>query len=111
MKKKKRSKEITLVGYVRSTDQDLNDAASEISIEADGEEYVVEDEGLVEELLDFLDEEIEVTGIVTEDGDGIKYIKITDYELLEYDEDYGENSDFDLEEDDEDDDFREAQGN
>ena len=87
MKKRKTSKETIITGYVTAVDWNLNDVASAISIENDEEEYVVQNEELVEELLDFLDEEIEVKGLVTEDGDGAKYIRVTGYELLESDDD------------------------
>ena len=100
----KTSKKV-ITGYVTAIDWDMNDTVSAISIEADGEEYIVEDEGLVEELLDFLDEEVEVTGIITEDGDGTKHIRITDYERLENDDDYDDNIDFEFENDESEDDF------
>jgi hypothetical protein len=90
MKERKTSKEIIVTGYVTASDWDLNDVASAISIENEDEEYVVQNEDLVEELLDFLDEEIEVKGIVTEGGDGTKYIRVTSYEMLESDDDQDE---------------------
>ena len=76
-----------------ANDWDLNDVVNSISIEADGEEYIVENDNLMIELSDFLDEEIEVIGIVTENGDGTKYIRIVSYELLEGHYDYDEFTD------------------
>ena len=56
---------------------------------------------LVEKLLEFMDEEVEVTGIIEEENDGTKWITMSGYEPLEddsdedSDEEYG--NDLDLE--------------
>ena len=91
MRKKKGSKERTIIGYVTATDWDLDDVVSEVSIETDSDDYVVEDSGLGKELFDLLGEEVEVAGTVTEDGDGIKYIRVISYKLIESD---GDNDEF-----------------
>ena len=88
MKNKKTSRKKTFIGYVNAAQWDVDHGVRAISIEADGDEYIVENERLLEELSDSLDEEIEVTGIVTENGDGTKYIKVISYELLESYEDF-----------------------
>ena len=89
-RKKRLSKELTITGQVIATDWDLNDGVNEISIETEDDEYVVEDNSLWEDLFDNLDEEVEVTGVITEDGDATKYIMVTSYKLLESDDDYDE---------------------
>ena len=55
---------------------------------------------LGEELFDFLDEDVEVTGTVREDKDGTKRIQVISYEVLEDVE--GEDDDEDFSYDDED---------
>jgi hypothetical protein len=82
MKKKRPPMEFTVAGYVRATDWDLNDMVNEISIETGDEDYVVAQNDLAEELFKLLDREVEVTGIVKENREGIKWITPTSYEVL-----------------------------
>jgi hypothetical protein len=82
MKRKKPPLEFTVTGYVRATDWDLNDIVNEISIETDHEDYVVDQKDSGEELFDLLDREVEVTGIIKEDREGIKRITLTSYQAL-----------------------------
>ena len=114
MKKRKKDhqKKVTITGHVMATDWDLNDNVSEVSVETnDDEEYVVEDSGLGEKLFGLFGEEIEVTGMVKEDEDGTKRIRITSYEVLESEyvnTDYEDYEDYELEEDDEEEAFKEG---
>lgn len=111
MKKKRREKEVHIIGYVISTGQDFNDLTSAISFETEDDEYFVEDNKLGEELFDLVDDKVEVTGMVKEDEDGTKWIRITSYEVLESEyvnTDYEDYEDYELEEDDEEEAFREG---
>lgn len=101
MKKNSPEKEITITGYVIESEWDDSDDLIAVGIETDeDEEYVVDPDELGEELFDRLDKRIEATGVVRKDKDGAKRIKVTDYQLLEDEEDYFED---DYEDEDEED--------
>jgi len=91
----------TIVGIVAVSETDEEDRVIGVCILAEDDEYEVEMSGLGEDLLEFLDEEVEVTGIIEEERDGTKRITVSGYEALEddsdedSDEDYG--NDLDLE--------------
>ena len=109
MKKKQQVKEReeTIVGYVIPSEWDSEDNVISISISTDDDDYLVDLNKQGEELFDFLDEDVEVTGIVREDKDGTKRIKVTTYEVIEDadDEEYDEEEEdfgFDDEDDEED---------
>jgi hypothetical protein len=103
MKKSQPPKEVTIVGHVTPSDWDTDDNMIGISVATDAEEYVVELTRTGEELFDFLDETVKVTGIVRSDRDGTQRIRVADYEVLdEMDEDsYGGNEDYTHDLDDE----------
>jgi hypothetical protein len=82
MKNKTPLKEFTIRGYIEVDYSVGDENVTGIKIVADDDEYTVEMDGFGEELLLFLDEEIEVTGIISEEKDGNKYIKITGYDIL-----------------------------
>jgi uncharacterized membrane protein YcgQ (UPF0703/DUF1980 family) len=103
MKKDKTAKEETIVGYVVPSEWDNEDNVVAISISTEEDDYLVEMNKLGEELFDFLDEDVEVTGLVREDRDGTKRIRITSYEVLEdVDDEYEEEDDYNFDEEDED---------
>ena len=93
MKKQKAPKELTLTGFVIPEEWDNNDNVIAIAISTEDEDYLVERNKQGEELYDFLDEDVEVTGFVREDKDGTKHISITTYEILHID-DYDEDNDY-----------------
>ena len=93
-----------IVGFVKPNDWDDDDTVTELSISTDDDDYIVESNTLGEELFDLLDEDVDVTGIVTEDKERKKRIHITSYEVLENYE-YGDDEDYEYEEDDEGSDF------
>jgi len=102
-KKSEPPKEETIVGYVVPNEWDNEDNVVAISISTDDDDYVVELNKLGEELFDFLDEDVEVTGIIRDDKDGTKRIRVTGYEVLEDVEDENEEEeDFDYDSEDED---------
>lgn len=104
MKKKQtvKEREETIVGYVIPSEWDNEDNVISISISTDDDDYLVELNKLGEELFDFLDEDVEVTGIVKDEKDGTKRIKVTSYEVIEdADEEY-DDEDFGYDDDDED---------
>lgn len=93
MKKEKKQKEVTIRGFVTPEEWDNDDNVIAIGISTDDDDFLVEINKLGEELFDFLDEDVEVTGIVREDKDGTKRISITSYEVL--DTDYEDEEDYD----------------
>ena len=102
-KKSEPPKEETIVGYVVPNEWDNEDNVVAISISTDDDDYVVELNKLGEELFDFLDEDVEVTGIIRDDKDGTKRIRVTSYEVLEDVEDENEeDEDFNYDGEDED---------
>lgn len=106
MKKKQpvMEKEETIVGYIIPSEWDKEDNVISISISTDDDDYLVELNKQGEELFDFLDEDIEAIGIVREDKDGTKRIKVTSYEVIEdTDEEYEEEEEEDFGFDDDDD--------
>ena len=103
MEKNQPQKEVTIVGYVVPSEWDNDDNVVSISISTDDDDYVVEVNKLGEELFDFLDEDVEVTGIVREDKDGTKRIRVISYEVLEDVEDeYDEDDDYSYDNEDDD---------
>lgn len=89
MKKAKQPKEITVNGFVVPEDWDEDDNVVAISVTTDDDDYLVDLNKLGEELFDFLDEDVQVTGLVRVERDGTKRITVTGYEVLETDdEDY-----------------------
>jgi hypothetical protein len=103
IKKSEPPKEETVVGFVVPNEWDNEDNVVAISISTEDDEYVVELNKLGEELFDFLDEDVEVTGIIRDDKDGTKRIRVTSYEVLEDAEDESEeDEDFNYDNEDED---------
>jgi hypothetical protein len=95
MKKARVEKEGTISGVVTATDWDDEDNVIGVSIITDEDEYLVEQNRIGEELFDFLDEDVEVTGIVETDPDGTRHIRVAGFEVLEtdYDSDYDDEDD------------------
>ncbi|MBF0118198.1 MAG: hypothetical protein HQK79_05130 [Desulfobacterales bacterium] len=110
MKKTKTpEKEITITGYVTEIEEDDEIVGVRI-ITDDDDDYVVELNNVGKRLLDLIDEEIRANGIIKKEKGGVKKITISDFEVIEYeddddfdDDDYDEDDDEDY--DDEDDDF------
>ena len=102
MKKQKIQKEVTLTGYIVPEEWDMNDNVIAIGLITEEDDYLIELNKIGEELFDFLDEDLEVTGTVREDKDGTKHITITGYEILrdEDSEDEEGYDDYDYEDED-----------
>lgn len=99
MKKKKAVKEVTIVGFVREIRDDDDEVSLEIS--ADDDDYAVEMNKQGKRLLSLVGNDVEVTGAVTQDDDGISRISVSSFEVLETDDDDEYLYDDDDEEDDE----------
>lgn len=96
--KKKAGKEITILGYVAEVESENDDFVG-VKISTDDDDYYVTQNKISKLLENLIDEDVEVTGIVSAEGeDGIKYITVTDYEVLNLD--YGYEDDEEKEEDD-----------
>ena len=101
-KKYKPTNEVTILGYLTPSEWDDDDNVVSVAISTDDDYYVVELNGLGEELFDILDEDVEVTGIVEKERDGTNRITVTSYEVLsedDYEEDEGWGYDEDEEQD------------
>ena len=90
-----KTKEENIRGYVVPVDWDNDDKVIEVSIQTDNDDFEVDRNGLGRELLDFLDKEVEVTGIVHEDRYGMKRVTVSDYEVLSEADDEDECEDGD----------------
>jgi hypothetical protein len=82
MKKDAQLKETTLKGYIVPIKWDGDGNVISIELSTDDEDYLVEMDGVGWELLDHADEEVEVTGIISDERDTIKSITVINYELL-----------------------------
>ena len=96
MSKKAPPEEMTISGFVAATEWDSDDNIIGLEISTDDEDYVVENNRLFDELVELWQEDIEATGIVSEDRDGTKRISITSYEVInEFDDGDEEVSGYD----------------
>ena len=91
MKEKEREmKEVTFRGTLMPGDWDDDDNIIALEISTDDDVFQVEMNGLWDELKDLVessDEEVEVTGYVTEERDGTKWVRVTGYDVLSVRED------------------------
>ena len=85
IKKRSVEKEVQIVGWV--TEGEDEDDFEGVSIETDKEDYEVILDKVGKKLTRLIDEEVEVTGIVTVDEDGTHKIKVLNFEVLDFDED------------------------
>ena len=102
MARRSKSKETVINGYLEADEWDEDDNVIGVKVVTDYEDYSIEMNGLGEELLSFLGEDVEVIGIVEEEKDGSKLIKATGFEILaesdeddDYDLDFEDDLDFD----------------
>ena len=114
MKKAKYAgKEMTIVGVVEEIEEEDGNG---VIIATDDDDYVVELNKQGKRLSQEVDMDVEVTGIITKNGDGTKRITVTKFEVLESDDDddddemyYGDDDDESYDDDetyDDDDDTR-----
>ncbi len=82
----KSGKEMVLTGYVTPEDWDDDDNVIAIKISTEEDDYLVNRNKAGKELLQFIDEEVEVTGFVEEDEDGAHHITVISYDVLQLDE-------------------------
>lgn len=90
MEKSNSSNEVTLTGTVVPSEWDDDDNVIAVAISTDDEDYVVERNRLGAELFDFLDENVEVRGILKKGMSGGKGVSVIDYEVLGSNSDFGE---------------------
>lgn len=83
-----------VVGFVDLIDEYDDEAGIKISTDED-EEYVVEMNRQGRRLADYMGEEVEVFGTVTEDKDGTLSMSVTKFEVLEYDEEEEDSFSYD----------------
>jgi len=98
-KRKNIATEMTITGYVEEFDS-IEDGVGILIAGDDDENYVVELNKSGKKLSSFLDERVKVTGLVTKDQDGLKYISVSTFDIFENTEDYYERDDDRFEDDD-----------
>ena len=104
MKKSISPREITITGYVTPVEWDTDDEVISVAIMTDDDEFVVEGNRLGSELIEYLEKDVELTGLLTEESDGTKRILPMSYELLETEGDDDEDEYYGY--DDDEDEFR-----
>jgi len=72
---------VTLVGYVNPLEWDNEGNVIGVGIECDDGPCLVEVDRLGQELFDFLDERVKVTGNIRTDKKGLRRIRVSGYEL------------------------------
>lgn len=88
-----RNSKKTIHGIITVSDWDKNDEILGIKIQsADEEEYHISDPDIMEELIDALQNEVEITGTVSVNADGEKVMQVETYEILS--EIYGDEPDW-----------------
>jgi len=93
-KRKNIAREMTITGFVEEFDS-MEEGVGILISGDDEENYVVELNKNGKKLSSFLDEKVKVTGVVTKDGDGLKYIDISSFDVFEDTEDYYDRDDDD----------------
>ena len=82
MLKNNKEKEVTLRGYLAAREWDHNDNVVSIDLLTDDEDYEIELNKVGVDLFDFLDEDVEVTGVLRKGRNGTALIRVTSYEPL-----------------------------
>lgn len=95
-KAKKPQKEVTLVGFVSPIEKD--DMVVGVEISTDDDDYLVELNKQGKDLFNYLDEDVEVKGIVTKDKDDNYKITVNSFEVLGNEDDEIDDDDYDDEE-------------
>jgi hypothetical protein len=85
-KLKHSEKEITITGFVDELDFDQNDLVG-VQISTQDDEYLVEYNSMGKKLLYLIGEEVAATGVASQDGDGNRRIRISDFRVLQYGDD------------------------
>jgi len=83
MARKETSIENTISGIVIPIEWDDYDDSTRVAIQtSDEKEYLVDRNKKGKELLELIEEEVEATGVVREDGDSNYIIKVNEYSVL-----------------------------
>jgi hypothetical protein len=91
-KSKQSQQEITITGFVDELDFDQNGLVG-VQISTEDDEYLVEYNSMGKKLLYLIGEEVAATGVASQDGDGKRRIRITDFRVLEYGDDPEDHDD------------------
>jgi hypothetical protein len=91
MKKKGEKRKIR--GFITPSAWDSEDNVIELSISTDDADYIVKSDKKASELYDLINEDVEIMGIVTENGNGIKSITVISLKKLN-ENDYEEGGNF-----------------
>lgn len=73
---------MTVVGFVEEFDS-IEDGRGILISATDNDNYIVELDKKGKKLVSFLDEKVKVTGMVTKDRDGLKYIAVSGFKVFE----------------------------
>ena len=80
------TREVSLTGFVYEVEE--GGWVKGIAISTGDEDYIVDKNEWEEKLRNEIENDIQVTGIVTKDPDGKQHIRVTGYELLYKDGEY-----------------------
>ena len=102
-KAKNIAQKVTITGFVEEFEYD--DGAYGLKVVTDENEYIVELDKTGKRLRKLEGEEVEATGLVTYDKDGVNHLKMEHFEVIEYNDnddsdDYGYYDDDDIDRDD-----------
>jgi len=89
MKRKMKTKEEILKGTIVATEWDRHDKVTEVSLQTEDDDFVIDlSNAYGKEMFDFLDHEVEVTGIVRQNRHGVKIITVMDFQQIEEEDDF-----------------------
>ncbi len=98
-------KEVRIIGMINALEWDDDDNITVIEISTEDEDYVVEPDGTGKKLFDYVGEDVEAVGKISSVRGQNDRIKVSKFEVMEYDddeeEDYDDDGDYDDEDEDE----------
>jgi hypothetical protein len=80
------TREVSLIGFIYEVEE--RGWVKGIAISTGDEDYIVDKNEWEEKLRNEIENDVQVTGIVTKDSDGKLHIRVTGYELLYKDGEY-----------------------
>lgn len=84
MKKNEKIQRISVTGIITASEWDEDDNVVGVTLSTpDEEEYLIDNNGKGEELLDFVSQNVKVVGIIDDNDYGNKIITVKSYEVFE----------------------------
>jgi hypothetical protein len=89
---KRTGKKMSVAGFIEAFDYD--DGASGLKLVTDEDEYIVQSDKIGKRLGNLEGEEVEATGMVSQDESGAKHIKVESFEAMEFNDNDDYNDDY-----------------